>query len=37
MAIKYSNEIINKKVKIQSSTVSYIQNEAIKFLSESKL
>ena len=36
MAEKYANEIINKKVKIPSNTVSYYQNEAKIFLNKSK-
>lgn len=37
MAIKYANEIIDKQVKIPSSSVSYIQNEARAFLNKNGL
>lgn len=37
LAGKYANEIVNKNVKIQSNSVTYFQNEAKKFLNESKL
>ena len=34
LAEKYANEIVNKKVKIESSTVNWIKAEAIKYLKE---